>query len=374
MKNPYNLPLILLIAISWTVTDKASGQSSSSAFTPETDTLYVSNAFGDAPVKGFNAKSGVEEISFVSDANAPISGQHGVLQAGGELILVNQNAGQDFAGDIQQVLLRTGTFAGFLVPHENNPDAPFAPDAAVLIKGILFVSNLTAEDPTNPNLLAPGSIYVFKGDGKLLRKLDPPSALGKPFHPRGMVLNPRDGLLYVSNCPNAFRVDETRVNAGNGGQVLKFDPSTLEFKGIFIDDPGGVNRLNRPDGLVFGPNGNLYVTSFRSILDPAKDTDSIRVYNPGGQLKESIPLYEVGQPRAFAQAILFGPDGMLFVPISGGGPSAGEVRRYDVRTKKFEVFVKTGKLANPEYLTFGRTDPATLSYDFEDSKGHSGRD
>jgi DNA-binding beta-propeller fold protein YncE len=76
-----------------------------------------------------------------------------------------------------------------------------------------------------------------------------------------MVLNPRDGLLYVSNCPN-LTLD---AGAGNGGQVPKFDPNTLQFKGVFIDDTGGIGGLNRPDGLVFGPNGNLYVTSFRLI-------------------------------------------------------------------------------------------------------------
>jgi hypothetical protein len=381
METPYfKLPLILLIAISWIVTDKASGQDkasghSSSAFTPETDTLYVSNAFGDAPVIGFNAASGVEEISFVSDANATIIVQHGVLVAGGELILVNQNATEKFAGNIQQFLLRTGKFAGFLVPHENspgkpNPDAPWAPNAALLIKGILFVSDLTGDPGSEPNLLKPGAIYVFKGDGTLLKKLDSPSALATPFHPRGMVLNPRDGLLYVSNCPNAFRVDATVVNGGNGGQVLKFDPSTLEFKGVFIDDPGGVNGLNRPDGLVFGPDGNLYVTSFRFNSDPVNPAalDSIRVYNRGGQLKDSIPLDIAGQPRSFAQAILFGPDGKLFVPISGNDPATtGQIRRYDVSTKKHEVFVKNENkaLSSPQYLTFGRTDPATLAYGFQ---------
>jgi hypothetical protein len=378
MKTPYfKLLLILLIAISWTVTDKASGQGSkgsSSAFTPETDTLYVSDA-GVAPVIGFNANTGVEEISFVSDANATIIGPHGVLVAGGELILVNQNANEDFAGDIQQFLLRTGKFAGFLVPHENNPDAPFAPDAAVLIKGILFVSSFTAgDDPSDPRLLMPGAIYVFKGDGKLLKKLDSPSAFAEPFHPRGMVLNPRDGLLYVANCPHPFRVNPTVVNGGDGGQVLKFDPSTLEFKGVFIDDPGGVNGLNRPDGLVFGPNRNLYVTSFRYNSDPDHGFDSIRVYNPGGQLKDKdiIPLDEPGKPRSFAQAILFGPDGKLFVPISGNDPeTTGQIRRYDVGDKTHTpfLFVPVGKLESPQYLTFGRTDPATLAYGFETSRG-----
>jgi hypothetical protein len=372
----FKLSLILLIAISWIVTDKASGQDktsgqSSSAFTPEWDTLYVSNAFGDAPVIGFNAASGEKEISFVADANATIMVQHGVLVAGGELILVNQNAGQPFAGDIQQFLLRTGEFAGFLVPHENspgkpNPDAPWAPNAAVLIKGILFVSDLTGDPGSEPNSLKPGAIYVFKGDGTLLAKIDPPSTLGKPFHPRGMVLNPRDGLLYVANCPNAFRVDATVVNGGNGGQVLKFDPSTLEFKGVFIDDPGGVNGLNRPDGLVFGPDDNLYVTSFRFNSPPDSGAiDSIRVYKHNGKLKDSIPLDKAGQPRSFAQAILFGPDGKLFVPISGNDPeTTGEIRRYDVRTKEYKIFVEVGTLDFPQYLTFGRTDPATLAYGF----------
>jgi hypothetical protein len=38
----------------------------------------------------------------------------------------------------------------------------------------------------------------------------------------------------------------------------------------------------------------------------------------------------VGQPRAFAQAIVFGPGGALFVPISGDGPDTGAARRYNV--------------------------------------------
>jgi hypothetical protein len=367
MKTPYcKLLLIPLIAISWIVTGKASGLSSS-AFGPETDTLYVSNG-GDpappAPVIGFNAANGKEQISFVSDVNVPISGPDGVLVAGGELILVNQNANLPFAGDVQQFLLRTGKFADFLVPHEKNSDAPFAPRAAVLINGILFVSNLTGSD-SDPIL--PGAIYVFKGDGKLLAKLTPPLALTQRFHPRGMVLNPRDGLLYVSNCPNA-----TAIGAGNGGQVFRFDPSTLQFKGILIDDAGGINGLNRPDGLVFGPNGNLYITSFRFNSDPVNPAalDSIRVYNPFGEFLKSILLDKVGEQRAFAQAILFGPDGKLFVPISGNGPNTGEIRRYDVRTGEYDVFVATGLLASPQYLTFGRTDPATLAYGFGLSRGN----
>ena len=62
-------------------------------------------------------------------------------------------------------------------------------------------------------------------------------------------------------------------------------------------------------------------------------------------------------------AILFGPDGKLFVPISGNGPDTGSVRRYDISSKTFDVFVPAvGPLGSPWYLTFVNTDSATLAY------------
>ena len=144
--------------------------------------------------------------------------------------------------------------------------------------------------------------------------------------------------------------------------MLKFDPDTFKFKGIFVNDPvGGVGRLNRPEGLVFGPNGNLYITSF--VADPT-DFDSIRRVRRYGRFVDSIWLAKRGQDRAFAQALLFGPEGSLYVPISGG-PSAGQIRRYNVRTKQYEGFINIGPQQSPQYLTFGRTDPATLAYGVE---------
>ena len=67
--------------------------------------------------------------------------------------------------------------------------------------------------------------------------------------------------------------------------------------------------------------------------------------------------------RAAAQALLFGPSGILYVPIL----TLGEVRRYtyNVPAKMwtFDLFVpRGGPLVTPWYLTFGRTDPATLAY------------
>ena len=76
------------------------------------------------------------------------------------------------------------------------------------------------------------------------------------------------------------------------------------FVDVFIES-NTVNNLHRPEGLVFGPDGNLYITSFLGV--DANDVDKILVFDGDtGEFLDKIDLYAVGQPRAFAQAILFG--------------------------------------------------------------------
>ena len=195
------------------------------------------------------------------------------------------------------------------------------------------------------------------------------------YHPRAVVIGP-DRLVYVSNMPEYPLPGSPPPVGGIGGQVLRFYQNG-GFKDVFINDAGGVGRLNRPQGLVFGPDGNLYVTSFRDNLQPTTpgNTDAIRIYN--GKTGKFLGSIDLDNPpgnagaRAYAQALLFGPRGKLFVPITivavpGGPPTAGEIRRYDVRTKTYDVFVPAGTLASPWFLTFGKTDPATLAYRHRD--------
>jgi DNA-binding beta-propeller fold protein YncE len=200
----------------------------------------------------------------------------------------------------------------------------------------------------------PGRVRLYMEDGTFIADLVPDQSFPlEQFHPRALVVGP-DGDLYVSNFPN--------LGTGLGGDVLRFTVGG-DYVGVVVHDAGGVGQLNRPEGLVFGPDGNLYVTSFRA---DASDTDSIRIYTSDGQYVDQIGLDEVDQPRAFAQALLFGPEGELFVPISGNGPDTGAVRRYDVSTKAFDDFVpprsQGGAIGAPWYLTFGATDPSTLQY------------
>jgi hypothetical protein len=165
-----------------------------------------------------------------------------------------------------------------------------------------------------------------------------------------------------------------------GGNVLRFDPRSGEFKDVFISDAGGVGQLNRPEGICFGPDGNLYLTSFADLTVGVQDPhhvnhDMIRIYQgPSGKRPGAFvdaidldPLFTgLGQPRAFAQALVFGPGGQLFVPINGDGPDTGSVRSYNVPAKTYDVFVPAAASGGPVgqawYLTFGKTNPSTLSY------------
>lgn len=353
------------------------GGETAKADSSKADSLYIGDQNGpvatDNTVKRFNANSGDFLGAFVSSNSGGLKGPRGlVFDNSGHLLVVNQNQDLPLTG---AVLLYNGNSGNLLKtivqavdPSSSgaDPNAPWAPRGMILWdKKVLFVTEFLsfADIPGTPG--RPGRLLSFKQNGKFISDLTPDSSdfPHKFFHPRSLVIGP-DGLLYVSIFPDP-------LNTPLGGYVLRFNPKTGDFVDVFIASAGGDGELNRPEGLVFGPDGNLYITSFQA---QDSDNDKILIFQgPGGVSPGAfigqIELEPVGagQPRAFAQALLFGPGGFLFVPISGGGTDyAGSVRRYDVSSKAYTTFVpasaKGGALLAPQYLTFGNTDPATLSY------------
>ena len=311
------------------------------------DFLYIGDV-SDNTVKRFNAFTGKFLGNFVTSGSGGLLGPQGLIfRDDGNLLVSNQNVGLPQNGNMLTYNRQTGAFLDELVSSDQE-GAPFAPRGIVLSNNnILYVADL--ESPSSNEVSEPGELRSYNGSTGDFLGIFNHSGFNGEFFPRGVVIGP-DHLLYVSVFNEFDLLD---------GWVLRFDPETMELVDIFIESDD-VNNLHRPEGLVFGPDGNLYITSFRA---DANDTDKILVFNgTTGALIKKIDLYEVGEPRAFAQVILFGPEGKLFVPITGGGPDTGSVRRYDIGSGSFDVFVPSGISGVPFYLTFGNTDPATLNY------------
>jgi streptogramin lyase len=148
-------------------------------------------------------------------------------------------------------------------------------------------------------------------------------ASGSVRGPRGVLFGP-DGNLYVVSAD---------TNA-----VIRYDGT-----GNYIDDfvmSGG--ELRSPRCIIFGPDKNLYVGS--------KNTNSVNRYDgTTGQLIDifvSQGLGGLSGPRG----IVFGPDGNLYV----SSYNTGQILRYDGVTGDFiDVFASGGGLANPQGLVFG---------------------
>jgi len=312
------------------------------------DFLYVGDG-ADNTVKQFDATTGAFVGTLVASGSQGMLGPRGLIfRNPGQLLAVNQNVGTTIPGEILNYNGRTGGPLGAVVPA-SDPHAPYAPRGMVLGPN----HTLYVADDGNLDGVILGRVARFNSEtGAFLGDLVPTGFTGD-FYARAVVIGP-DGLLYVS----VRNIDPT------GGEIMRWDPATGNFLGVFISS-NAANDLNRPEGIAFGPDGNLYVASFRA---DESDTDKVLEFNgKTGAYIGKIDLDTVGGDREFAQAIEFGPGGRLFVPITGFGPDSGEVRSYDVATKTFTVLVPPsalgGALGQPWYMTFGQTNPATLAYD-----------
>jgi len=331
------------------------------------DFLYVGDV-GDDTVKRYDATTQAFQGDFVSPSSGGLHGPRGLIfNQSGDLLVANQNVNLDVNGEILKYNGVTGMSTGALVP-QTDPNAPFAPRGIVLRENRLYVASIVGEDKIGA--FGNGKVFVYKQEGTFLGDLKPSHKIisGGLFHPRGLVFGP-DGLLYVSNW---------RTLTPGSGNILRFDPEKGAYLGVFASNDNYPN-FSAPEGLVFGPDGNLYTTSFRADVS---DTDKIVIFaGPGkpnpGKFLMGISLDEPGVPivqRNRAIALLFGPDGSLYVPIyhadAKGNPNGhGEIRRYNVdvlhNTFTVSLFVGPsgpGDLHAPWYLTFGKTDPATLAY------------
>jgi hypothetical protein len=281
--------------------------------------------------------------------------------------VVNQNAQQEnTAGEVLRFDGRSGMYKGKLVSSTDR-GAPFAPRG--MVYGGPDRDFYVADQGEENGCVSDGSIRQY-GDHGNLRSRFGVRGFRDQFHPRGIVFGP-DGLLYVTVVSCLDPGDDTYAPGDRGhGYIMRFDARTKRYVDTFVTYQR-VPNLHRPDGLAFDKDGNLWVTSFRldDLPDgtpyPPNNVDRIlKIDGRTGRQIGELPLWKEGDSRAYAQDIVFGPGGYLYIPITSSDPNlAGQVRRCDTRKMTCEVVVgKDTPLTSPQYIIFRSTNPATLQY------------
>jgi hypothetical protein len=136
------------------------------------------------------------------------------------------------------------------------------------------------------------------------------------------------------------------VPSFNTDNVLRYDESTGAFVNEFVPHKSG--ELTQPEGLIVGPDHNLYVSSGLYSGVPA-----VLRYN--GTTGTFMDSFATGGPLNSPRALLFGPDGNLYVG-DGLDSTSGWVDRFNGQTGVFMnqfVSPSSGGLINPIGMVFG---------------------
>jgi hypothetical protein len=162
------------------------------------------------------------------------------------------------------------------------------------------------------------------------------------------------GLFCAATPANALLL----VGGTRSNNIVLFDETTGTFLGDFISPGSG--GLRDPDDLTFGPDGNLYVSSGGSsglnLFDPNYPQDSaVLRFSPSGEFL-GVAASGNGLTRPYGNA--FGPDGNLYVSSF----RTNQILRFNGTTGAFiDVFASdnngglgsTGGLNGPNDLLFG---------------------
>jgi hypothetical protein len=231
--------------------------------------------------------------------------------------------------------------------REGKPDRALRPRLLDVLEdrlcpsGYLLVANydtnsvLRFDEVTGTPAPSPGNTdatFVSKNSGGL-------------YEPMGLVFGPHDHHLYVSSGFFGGKAGNGHPNA-----VLSYDGTTGAFVENFTQDSN--LNLTSTRGVVFGPDGNLYVSDGTGTGD-----GTVVVYDgtTGSFIKDLFPRGTGG--LSHPQGLVFGPDGKgdggLDLYISSA--LTNSILRYDFTSGLVDTFVPggSGGLDHPIGLTFG---------------------
>lgn len=285
----------------------------------------------------------------------------------------------------------TGQFLGSFVSSDPNLNGnlQYPSDIAVGPNNNIFVGDIGHwYDPNDPNQ---GRVLQYNANGSYMS--DFVSSYGSSG--TGDLANPidmefRNGYLYVSNWVSGYvsRFDEntgladstfnnnqkndTHLTSAGGiafdsagflyvaesdnGQtgenaILRFNASTGNYIDTFVSSGSG--GLNRPYSMVFGPDGDLYVSSTNSGTSSNPRGEVLRYNGTTGAFKD-VFVSETSGGLLGPHGIDWGPDGNFYV----ASIASDEILRYNSAGTFIDAFITAGLggLNAPVNITFAETD------------------
>jgi DNA-binding beta-propeller fold protein YncE/subtilisin-like proprotein convertase family protein len=296
------------------------------AFSADGKTLYVSSYNNDA-VLSYGGSSGLFLGAFVANYANGLSGPLALAVQGGSLYVASDAADASFLNAqiatnsdrdnrVLQYSLATGAFQGAIVTRGSGGLA--GPTGIAFANGNLYVSSRDSNQ-----------VLEYNAAGTFVASLNNIPQL------RGITFGPD---ANGDSVPDLYAADHA------DGSINIYDGKTGEFVNYFVEPR--VGGLWAPASITFGPGGDLYVSN----IDRNGNSEILRFTAAG------VPAPAAGQNGAvFAtnaqlvnpQGLAFGPDGDLYV-ISQG---TSEVLRFDTSGNFLGSFISTG-LKTPAGLAF----------------------
>ncbi len=153
-----------------------------------------------------------------------------------------------------------------------------------------------------------------------------------------------DGVLYVAES-----------DGQNGRyEVLRFNATTGNYIDTFVSNGSG--GLNRPYSMVFGPDGDLYVSSTDSGSNPPQNggpRGEVLRYDGTTGASKGVFVSELSGGLLGPHGLSWGPDGNFYV----ASIASDEILRYDSSGTFIDAFITAGLggLDAPVNITFAET-------------------